>query len=55
MTATAGTPPNATATPMGSINSDPQLALSKATASADGYQPGNSTGKVCHLSETVQW
>ena len=45
MTATAGTPPNATATPMGSINSDPQLALSKATASADGYQPGNSTGK----------
>ena len=45
MTATAGTPPNSTPTPMGSINSSPQLALSKATSSADGYQPGNSTGK----------
>jgi hypothetical protein len=30
---------------MGSINSSPQLALSTATSSADGYQPGNSTGK----------
>ena len=45
MTATAGTPPNSTPTPMGSINSSPQLALSTATSSADGYQPGNSTGK----------
>ena len=39
MTANAGTPPNSTPTPFGSINSDPQLALSQ------GYQPGNSTGK----------
>jgi len=45
MTATAGTPPNSTPTPMGSINSNPQLGLSTATSSADGYQPGNSTGK----------
>ena len=41
MTAQAGTPPNATATPMGSINSDPQLALSKASASAQGYPDGS--------------
>ena len=39
MTATAGTPPNTSPTPLGSINSTPQLALSQ------GYQPGNSTGK----------
>ena len=39
MTAAAGTPPNSTPTPFGSINSTPQLALSQ------GYQPGNSTGK----------
>ena len=41
MTATAGTPPNSTPTPLGSINSDPQLALSKATASAKGYPDGS--------------
>jgi hypothetical protein len=39
MSAAAGTPPNSTPTPFGSINSDPQLALSQ------GYQPGNATGK----------
>jgi hypothetical protein len=39
MTATAGTPPNSTPTPLGSINSVPQLALSQ------GYDAGNSTGK----------
>ena len=39
MTAAAGTSPNTTPTPLGSINSTPQLALSQ------GYQPGNSTGK----------
>ena len=39
MTATAGTPPNSTPTPLGSINSAPQLALSQ------GYDAGNSTGK----------
>lgn len=44
MTATAGTPPNSTPTPMGSINSDPQLALSKATSqTAKGYDPGAGT------------
>jgi len=41
MTAAAGTPPNSTPTPIGSINSDPQLALSKATASATGYPDGS--------------
>lgn len=46
MTATAGTPPNSTSTPIGSINSNPQLALSTATnATTPGYQPGDSTGK----------
>ena len=46
MTAAAGTPPNTTPTPMGSINSDPQLALSKATSqTGKGYEPGNSEGK----------
>ena len=39
MTATAGTPPNSTPTPLGSINSSPQLALSQ------GYDAGNATGK----------
>jgi len=36
-----------TPTPMGSINSTPQLALSTygTVAGQDGYQPGNSTGK----------
>ena len=37
MTATAGTAPNSTPTPLGSLNSDPQLALSQ------GYQSGNVT------------
>ena len=41
MTAAAGTPPNSTPTPMGSINSDPQLALSKATSTAKGYPDGS--------------
>ena len=45
MTATAGTPPNSTPTPIGSINSNPQLALSTATSSAQGYDDGSSTGK----------
>ena len=45
MTAAAGTPPNSTPTPLGSLNSVPQLALSKATASAKGYDDGSSTGK----------
>ena len=46
MTATAGVAPNSTPTPLGSINSDPQLALSASTgAGTTGYQPGNSTGK----------
>tara|TARA_R110002050_G_scaffold230281_1_gene365867 strand:+ start:1758 stop:2150 length:393 start_codon:yes stop_codon:yes gene_type:complete len=35
MTATAGTPPNSTPTPIGSINSNPQLALSQ------GYPDGS--------------
>ena len=39
MTATAGTPPNSTPTPLGSINSSPQLALSQ------GYNDGSTTGK----------
>ena len=39
MTATAGVPPNSTPTPLGSINSTPQLALSQ------GYDAGNATGK----------
>ena len=39
MTATAGTAPNSTPTPLGSINSTPQLALSQ------GYDAGNATGK----------
>ena len=39
MTATAGTPPNSTPTPLGSINSTPQLALTQ------GYDAGNATGK----------
>ena len=34
-----------TPTPLGSNNSNPQLALSTASATADGYQAGNSTGK----------
>ena len=45
MTAAQGTPPNSTPTPLGSINSVPQLALSKATASAQGYNDGSTTGK----------
>ena len=36
---------NTRPTPFGSSNSNPQLALSTATATTDGYQPGNSTGK----------
>ena len=39
MTATGGTPPNSTPTPLGSINSSPQLALSQ------GYNDGSTTGK----------
>ena len=39
MTAPAGTPPNSTPTPIGSINSSPQLALSQ------GYNDGSTTGK----------
>ena len=35
MTATAGTPPNSTPTPIGSINSNPQLGLSQ------GYPDGS--------------
>ena len=45
MTATAGTPPNSTPTPIGSINSDPQLALTNASGAgynAAGYNPGNN-------------
>ena len=45
MTATAGTPPNSTPTPIGSINSNPQLALSNASGpgyNAAGYNPGNN-------------
>ena len=46
MTATSGVAPNTTPTPLGSINSDPQLALSKATSqTGKGYDAGNSTGK----------
>ena len=41
MTAAQGTPPNTTPTPIGSINSNPQLALSKATSSAKGYPDGS--------------
>jgi len=36
MTATAGTPPNSTPTPIGSINSNPQLALSQGYPAAGG-------------------
>ena len=39
MTATGGTPPNSTPTPLGSINSSPQLGLSQ------GYKDGSTTGK----------
>ena len=39
MTAAQGTPPNSTPTPLGSINSTPQLALSQ------GYNDGSTTGK----------
>ena len=39
MTAPAGVAPNSTPTPLGSINSTPQLALSQ------GYDAGNATGK----------
>ena len=45
MTATAGTPPNTTPTPGGSINSVPQLALSKSQGAGfnnAGYNPGNN-------------
>jgi hypothetical protein len=45
MTATAGTPPNSTPTPVGSINSVPQLALSKSNGAGfnnAGYNPGNN-------------
>ena len=45
MTATAGTPPNSTPTPIGSINSVPQLALSKSQGAGynnAGYNPGNN-------------
>jgi len=44
MTATNNTAPNATPTPFGSINSDPQLALTRASAAGfnnAGYDPGN--------------
>jgi len=45
MTATSGTPPNSTPTPVGSINSQPQLGLSKSTGvgyNKAGYNPGNT-------------
>jgi len=45
MTATAGTAPNSTPTPIGSINSVPQLALSKSNGAGynnAGYNPGNN-------------
>ncbi len=45
MTAQAGTPPNSTPTPVGSINSVPQLALSKSQGAGfnnAGYNPGNN-------------
>ena len=45
MTATAGTPPNSTPTPIGSTNSTPQLGLTKATGAGynkAGYNPGNN-------------
>ena len=45
MTATNGTPPNTSPTPLGSINSVPQLALSKSSGAGynnAGYNPGNN-------------
>jgi hypothetical protein len=45
MTAQAGTPPNSTPTPVGSINSVPQLGLSKSQGAGfnnAGYNPGNN-------------
>ena len=45
MTAASGTPPNSTPTPIGSINSVPQLALSKSAGAGynnAGYNPGNN-------------
>ena len=45
MTAAAGTSPNTTPTPVGSINSVPQLALSKSQGAGfnnAGYNPGNN-------------
>ena len=45
MTAAAGTPPNTTPTPVGSINSVPQLGLSKSQGAGfnnAGYNPGNN-------------
>jgi hypothetical protein len=41
-TGSAGVPPNSTPTPLGSINSSPDLILTKATASGPGYNPGNN-------------
>ena len=44
-TGSAGTPPNATGTPMGSINSTPDLILSKSNGAGynnAGYNPGNN-------------
>ena len=45
MTAASGTPPNTTPTPVGSINSVPQLGLSKSQGAGfnnAGYNPGNN-------------
>ena len=44
-TGSAGVPPNATGTPMGSINSSPDLILSKSNGAGynnAGYNPGNN-------------
>ena len=44
-TGSAGVPPNATGTPMGSINSTPDLILSKSNGAGynnAGYNPGNN-------------
>ena len=45
MTAPAGTPPNSTPTPFGSVNSDPGLILTKSSGAGynnAGYNPGNN-------------
>ena len=66
MTAAAGTPPNSTPTPIGSINSTPQLALTNASGAGynnAGYNPGNNdytagagadAGKVRDVPSPVQ-